>query len=159
MITKKAGAILLNLERKQVALVYREQDNSYSFPKGHLEKGETLAECAIRETEEETLRANHLLFNKEIAVISYTSAIGENVENHMFISIDDGPTSKDIPLCDREIFEWVDYENVGNKLTFQNLINFWNNIKELIYNLLENQGQIDSSILTDLSICPTYYDK
>ena len=92
MVTKKAGTILLNLKTKQIGLIYREQDNSYTFPKGHLEEGETLEECAIRETEEETLRANHLLFNQEISIITYTTPDGENVENHMYISIDDGPT-------------------------------------------------------------------
>lgn len=159
MATKKAGTILLNLKTKQIGLIYREEDNGYSFPKGHLEKGETTEECAIRETEEETLRANHLLINKEIGIIKYTTPTGENVENYMYIAIDDGPTSKNIPLCDRENFEWVKYEDVDNKLKFDNLKDFWNTIKEAIYSILENDGHLKPSILTDLSICPTCYDK
>ena len=51
---KKAGCILLNLENESIALVYREKQNDYSFSKGHLESGESLVECAIRETAEET---------------------------------------------------------------------------------------------------------
>jgi len=159
MATKKAGTILLNLKTKQIGLIYREQDNSYTFPKGHLEEGETLEECAIRETEEETLRANHLLFNQEISIITYNTPNGENVENYMYISIDDGPTEKNIPLCDREIFKWIDFEDVSNKLVFHNLKDFWNKTKEPIYKLLENSGQLEPSILTDLSICPTCYNK
>ena len=159
MATKKAGTILLNLKTKQIGLIYREEDNGYSFPKGHLENGETTEECAIRETEEETLRANHLLINKEICIIKYTTPTGENVENYMYIAIDDGPTSKNIPLCDRETFEWVKYEDVDNKLKFDNLKDFWNTIKEAIYSILENDGHLKPSILTDLSICPTCYDK
>lgn len=159
MATKKAGTILLNLKTKQIGLIYREEDNGYSFPKGHLEKGETTEECATRETEEETLRANHLLINKEIYIIKYTTPSGEDVENYMYIAIDDGPTSKNIPLCDRETFEWVKYEDVDNKLKFDNLKDFWNTIKEAIYSILENDGHLKPSILTDLSICPTCYDK
>jgi 8-oxo-dGTP diphosphatase len=52
----KAGCILLDLNNNKVGLVYRRKHNDFSFPKGHLEKGETLEECAIRETEEETGR-------------------------------------------------------------------------------------------------------
>ena len=137
MITKKAGTILLNLQTKKIGLVYREKDNSYTFPKGHLEKGETLQECAIRETEEETLRTNHLLFDKEIYILKYTTPNSENVETYMYIAIDDGPTLKDIPLCDREIFEWVEYESVINKLSFNNLKDFWNAVKESIYKILD----------------------
>ncbi len=43
MATLKAGTILFNSENK-IALVYRKEDNGYSFPKGHLEKGENLKE-------------------------------------------------------------------------------------------------------------------
>lgn len=159
MVTKKAGTILLKLDTKQIGLVYRQTDNSYTFPKGHLEKGESLDECAIRETEEETLRANHLLINTPIYIIKYTTPKGENVENYIYISIDDGPTSKNIPLCDREIFEWIDYNDVDNKLLFDNLKDFWNTVKEPVFKLLENNGKLEPSILTDLSICPTCYDK
>ena len=35
---KKAGCILLNTESKSIALVYREKQKDYSFPKGHQEE-------------------------------------------------------------------------------------------------------------------------
>ena len=52
MIVQKAGCILLNYDKQKIALVCR--NNEYSFPKGHLEENETIQECAIRETIEET---------------------------------------------------------------------------------------------------------
>ena len=69
MATKKAGTILINLQNKQIGMVYDRRNDSYAFPKGHLEPGETLPECAVRETEEETLHANHLYSDKEIDII------------------------------------------------------------------------------------------
>ena len=64
MIIKKAGCILVNLENKKIALVLRKGD--YSFPKGHLEDGETIKECAIRETIEETGHEVEILVMKLI---------------------------------------------------------------------------------------------
>ena len=130
MIVKKAGTVLLNMENKKIALVYRKKLNDYSFPKGHLEPGESLEECAVRETEEETLRANHLLSNKEIGTIKYVTPSGKEIENVMYFSIDDGQTTKEIADEDREIFYWFDVDEVEHKLTYSNLKDFWLVIKK-----------------------------
>ena len=44
MKVKKAGCILINKKTKKIGLVYRIKHKDYSFPKGHLEKNETLKE-------------------------------------------------------------------------------------------------------------------
>lgn len=159
MVVKKAGTILLNLQTKKIGLVYRDSEKDYTFPKGHLESGETLEECAVRETEEETLRSNHLLINKEICINTYTTPSGENVENYMYIAIDDGPTSKNIDLKDQENLKWISLDDVENILSYDNLKEFWNKIKSPIKDIFENNGNISPAILTDLGICPTCYDK
>ena len=51
MIVKKAGCILVNLDTQKVALVSRKGE--FSFPKGHLEDGETLKDGLKRELMEE----------------------------------------------------------------------------------------------------------
>ena len=137
MITKKAGTILINLKDKQIALIYRPSKNDYSFPKGHLEPNETLQECAVRETEEETLRANHLLFGEEAYIDKYVTPAGEDVENHMYIAIDDGPTTKEIREEDREIVEWYNFEEVEEKLSYESLKKFWEHVKDNVRRILE----------------------
>ena len=158
MLVKKSGTILLNLNSKQIGLVYRNNRNDYSFPKGHLKKDETLQQCAVRETEEETLRANHLCITKEIYTLKYVTPMGENIECYFYISIDDGPTSQNIDLKDQKKLIWVNLNDVENKLSYNNLKVLWSRIKGPVMAILENNGNISPAILTDLGICPTCYD-
>ena len=134
MATLKAGTILVNLENKKIGLIYRKDKIGYEFPKGHLEKGETLEECAIRETVEETGRKNHIV--EELETVKYVTSRGEDVELHFYIAIDDGRTDKTIVEEDKEENIWVNVEEVENKLTFNNLKTVWNNSKGRILNLL-----------------------
>ena len=137
MVTLKAGTILLNIENKKIGLIYRKDKIGYEFPKGHLEEGETLEECAIRETEEETGRKNHIL--EELETVNYVTSKGEDVELHFYIAIDDGKTDKNIVKEDKEENIWVEVDEVENKLTFNNLKRVWNNSKEKVIKLLNTK--------------------
>lgn len=138
MVIKKAGTILLKLDTKQIALVFRKEDNGYTFPKGHLEEGEMLEECAVRETEEETLNSNHLFTKEPAGIVKYQNIDDGDVEVYYYISISDGNTNKNIPEKDKENFEWINFDDVETKLVYENLKEFWNNIKEQIRKILEN---------------------
>lgn len=124
----KAGCVLIDKENKKIGLVYRKKNNDYSFPKGHLEENETLFECAIRETEEETGRRCKLLFEKEIGIIEYTNFEG-NIKTYMYLAIDDGVTDRIIDEKDKEELVWVNYDDVIDKLSYQNLKDFWKKIE------------------------------
>lgn len=139
MSIKKAGTVLINLENKKIGLVYRDDENDYTFPKGHVEKGETLTECAIRETEEETLRKNHLLDEKEVAIIRYSSSKEKDVEVYYYLAIDDGETSKDIPLKDREELVWKNLDQVNDLLTYDNLKEMWGKVKGKVEEIINKK--------------------
>ncbi len=137
MATLKAGTILVNLESKKIALIFRKDKIGYEFPKGHLEEGETLEECAIRETEEETLRKNHIV--EELETVRYITSKGEDVELHFYLSIDDGEIDRTIAEEDKEKIKWFFVDEVAEKLTFENLKRFWNNSKIKVLNLLNTK--------------------
>ena len=119
MKTLKAGCVLLDKESKKIALVYREKLDDYSFPKGHLEEGETIKECAIRETAEETKRVAILVENVKPHLQSYTTPSGEYCECQLFLALDGGKS--DNTSWDTHPVVWVDYREVEEKLSYVNL--------------------------------------
>ena len=142
MKTQKAGCILINLNTNEIGLVYRKKLDDYAFPKGHLEANETIAECALRETEEETGRKSHLYKNEPYYKLEYTTPSGEEVENYMFIAIDDGQTEKEIPEELQEKLVWVEIEKVEKSLSYQDLVEMWNELKQYVYEVINrNEGK------------------
>ena len=116
-MTLKAGCYLINLELESIAIIYREKRKDYSFPKGHLEKNESLEECAIRETAEEVKRIARIVSKPYIS--RYTTPSGENVENYMYIAIDDGKSDND--STDTHEFKWIKIDEVLDILTYDSL--------------------------------------
>lgn len=127
---KKAGCILLNLENKSIAIVHREKQKDYSFPKGHLESGESLIECAIRETAEETKFDCELLEETPVYIETYITPNGEDVEMYYYISKYTGLSNNDSE--DKHQTLWVPYEKVYEILTYDSLKNVWENVKDKV---------------------------
>lgn len=137
MKVKKAGCVLINKENRKIALVHRISKDDYSFPKGHWEEGETLQHCAVRETEEETGRKNHLVYDKEISILKYITPSGEDVENYMYLALDDGESEKVFPPELKEELVWVDVNEVEEILSYSDLKEFWNKIKSEVESILK----------------------
>lgn len=132
----KGGCILVN-DLDQIGLVYRKKLNDYSFPKGHIEVGETLHECALRETEEETGRRCHLISNDVLSVIEYENYEGK-INAYMFLAKDDGPSEKTIDDKDKEQLIWVNFDEVYNLLTYDDLKEFWKEMSPKIKDIIKN---------------------
>lgn len=127
---QKAGCILLNLENKTIALVYRKKQKDYSFPKGHLEAGESLITCAIRETAEETKFNCEILEEEPVYIETYITPSGEDVEMHYFISKYIGLSNNNSD--DTHPTLWIPYEDVYETLSYDSLKKVWNIVKDKV---------------------------
>ena len=139
-IVKKAGCVLVNLETKKIGLIYRQKQKDYSFPKGHLEAEETLEECAIRETEEETGRKCRIIPTKSLPILQYIDSKGDSTSSYYFLAKDMGPTKKifDINLIHEIV--WVPINKVEEKLSYPNLVTFWKKIRSIVEEELNNEN-------------------
>lgn len=126
----KAGCYLIDTKNKKVALVYREKQKDYTFPKGHLEGNESIKECAERETAEETKRIAKIVDEIEPTVEKYISSNGEDCECYMFVAIDGGVS--DNSSTDTHDVHWINFEEVEQKLTYESLKNIWKLIRDKI---------------------------
>ncbi len=133
-----AGGIVENEEGK-ILLQYRR--GKWDLPKGKLDEGETIEECAIREVEEETGLQNIQL--GELVGLThhnYTES-GENIdkETHWFGMKVSGH-QKLIPQTDEDILElrWV----AENELHYY-LSNTYPNITEIIEIYFDKYNQVN----------------
>lgn len=126
----KAGCILVNPNNKKIGLVFRKKQADYSFAKGHLEEGESLLECALRETEEETGRKCKLVSEKEVGILRYITKKGENVDTYIYLAIDDGKSDKVISEDLKEELEWLEIDEVEKVLTHDDLKELWYEVKD-----------------------------
>ena len=119
MQTIKAGCILVDTNNKKVGLIYRSNHNDYSFPKGHLEGEESLEECALRETAEETKRDCKIVKSISPHVQEYLTPRGEDCVCYTYVAVDDGPSSN--TSTDTHDLVWVDLIKVEETLTYDSL--------------------------------------
>jgi 8-oxo-dGTP pyrophosphatase MutT (NUDIX family) len=75
-VVRAAGGLVVRQSERgaEVLVVHRSQYDDWTFPKGKVEPGESVEECAVREVEEETgLRCE---LGDELPSTSYTDALG-----------------------------------------------------------------------------------
>ena len=129
-MVEKAGTVLVDLKNRKVGLVYRTRQQDYSFPKGHVENGETAEGCELRETEEETEKKKKIIF--QLSNLTYQSKSEGEIIVYMFFAEDLGASETEFDESLKENLVWVDFEKVKDTLTYNNLKDFWqNNLKKI----------------------------
>ena len=126
---KSCGCIVFNNNK---VLVEKSLNGFYGFPKGHIEKGESEKECAIRETFEETGILAKILYDERFT-ISYKVHDVVPKEVIYFISFLDGSDNISIQVEEVSSACWVSIDEVRDVLSFDNLKCLWDQVLE-VYN-------------------------
>jgi mutator protein MutT len=112
LIIQAGGGVIQN-EKNQVLLIYRRK--KWDLPKGKLDPGETLEECAVREVKEETGLQSVLLI-KKLTVTQHTylqDSIQFIKETHWYLMSATTLENKTLtPQLEEEIekIEWIDID-------------------------------------------------
>lgn len=113
---KSAGCIIIENEK---ILLVKQTSGNWGFPKGHLEKGESETEAAIRETKEETNLDVTILDENKRYSIEYDTNNGTHKEAVYFLA---KKTSNNITRQESEITEikWFNFEEAIETISFEN---------------------------------------
>lgn len=110
-------------------ILIRHNDGHWGFPKGHMEKGETEIETAIRETKEETNLDATIIpdFRK---TVTYSPKDGVIKDVVYFLGLARGS----VKIDNREIidYKWVDINEVENYIDHEDHIEIINDLRDFI---------------------------
>lgn len=105
--------------RLMVLLIHRTKQRDVSFPKGKLERGESMPQAAVRETEEETgLRVS---LGANLGTIHYPMPSGgEKTVQYWAAEVSEQTVSNSTFLPNREVeaIEWVPLEKARKRLSY-----------------------------------------
>lgn len=134
----------------EVALVHRENYNDWGFPKGKQDPGETLAECAVRETLEEA--GFKVKLGRKLGVISYKLPNGETKDVHYWASrVSDKALKKSNFKPNKEIsqIDWVSAKKAVSLLSYEH-------DRELLLKAIDlhKQNELETKLLIVLRHAP-----
>jgi len=106
-----------------------------AFPKGHVEKGETIEEAALRETKEEVNLEDLKIITKIGVTKFWFTAGGERVHKtlHLFLMESEDPAAEPSPQYEIQGCEWVPIEEFIKVKTYKNLEPMIKKAVKLIY--------------------------
>lgn len=138
---KSCGALIFHEENQDISLLLIKHRNGghWSFPKGHMENGETEPQTALREILEETgLKVQ--LFTDFRKSVSYQPKPDINKEVVYFVAISD---TQEIQLQEEEVRQgiWVDPPRALTLVTYENDRHLIQTATEFYENMYQNKRQ------------------
>jgi 8-oxo-dGTP pyrophosphatase MutT (NUDIX family) len=126
----KSGVILMRpgASEPEILLVFRGKHDDWTFPKGHVEAGESPEEAAVRETKEETGLSVKLV--RRLADQVYWNEYEKDVVVAMFLAVRTDDTEKERLEYELDRLEWVPVSQVEERLTYPNLKEYFKQIEK-----------------------------
>ena len=129
---QKSGAVVLHEKNSElIALIFRGKEKDWSFPKGHIEIDEEPINACIWEVKEE--------IGLDVEIITklpnneYLHKNGNKIITQMYLVRSKGGDFK-IERPEDKI-EWVQLDEVENKLAYDNLKKYYSEILPIIKNI------------------------
>jgi len=118
-----AGGVVINESGDQALLLIRPSRDEVRLPKGHLEPNESMAEAALRETQEETGYGDLEIIadlGEQLITFFFDGKRVERTE-HYFLMQTRTPRREQRPHQDEQQFftVWVPWDAVEENLTFE----------------------------------------
>lgn len=127
-IEKSAGAVIFRKEDKKMfylllhypALSHRAKKSYWDFPKGHIEKNESLKDTVIREVEEETGLKDIKFINGFKETIRYFFRFqGNNILKFVTFYLAETETKEIRISSEHTGYQWLPYNKAIDQLTFE----------------------------------------
>jgi 8-oxo-dGTP diphosphatase len=128
----KAGCIVTKENNQtEVLLIYRKDYDDWTFPKGHVEQGETLPEAAARETKEETgysvdiqKKIDNIIYQHQRDGTTFTC------DTHYYLAKPQSHSEGAVPNEEVDKIQWLTLPEAKQKLTYENNKELLKSIKE-----------------------------
>ena len=136
MKEKSCGAIVYKKENDELKfLLVHQNNNHYSFPKGHMEENETELETALREIKEETNLDVEIDTDFRHQVTYLVESRNVMKDTVYFLAT---PKTDDLKPQEGEILncDWYSYEETNKNLNYPDL----KEILESAYNYIKNKN-------------------
>ncbi|MEI6267141.1 MAG: NUDIX domain-containing protein [bacterium] len=129
---RSAGGIITRIKGGNTEiLLVKHADNKYSFPKGHIEQGESEEEAAKREIIEETGYDN-VVIKEQIGIIKRDSLNPNDRHTIKDVTMFRAEISGDIKHIAEEEIVWINIQKVPNKFWYKEDNKFFDHIKEIL---------------------------